>query len=102
MARKLNVGLSTITEHLAAKGFEIENNPNSKITLQQFNLLMKEFESSALDKKKRLVSPLVKSILTTSSSSQKIQLRKELKKKMKSSSLKILLLKKANLLKSRL
>jgi len=51
VARKLNVGLSTITEHLAAKGFEIENNPNSKITLQQFNLLMKEFESSALDKK---------------------------------------------------
>ncbi|MFN3403382.1 MAG: translation initiation factor IF-2 [Cytophagaceae bacterium] len=51
VARKLNVGLSTITEHLAAKGFEIENNPNSKISIQQFNLLMKEFESSALEKK---------------------------------------------------
>ena len=51
VARKLNVGLSTITDHLSAKGFEIENNPNSKITLEQFNMLMKEFESSVMDKK---------------------------------------------------
>jgi translation initiation factor IF-2 len=51
VARKLNVGLSTITDHLSAKGFEIENNPNSKITMEQFNMLMKEFESSVLDKK---------------------------------------------------
>lgn len=51
VARKLNVGLSTITDALSAKGFDIENNPNSKITLEQFNMLMKEFESSVLDKK---------------------------------------------------
>jgi translation initiation factor IF-2 len=51
VARKLNVGLSTITDHLSAKGFEIENNPNSKITMEQFNMLMKEFESSVMDKK---------------------------------------------------
>jgi translation initiation factor IF-2 len=51
VARKLNVGLSTITDHLSAKGFEIENNPNSKITEGQFDMLMKEFESSVLDKK---------------------------------------------------
>ncbi|HEX8548390.1 MAG TPA: translation initiation factor IF-2 [Cytophagaceae bacterium] len=51
VARKLNVGLSTIAEHLSAKGFEIEVNPNSKITTEQFSMLMKEFESSAMDKK---------------------------------------------------
>src|SRR5436190_22879376 len=51
VARKLNVGLSTITDHLSSKGFEIENNPNSKITMEQYNMLLKEFESSANEKK---------------------------------------------------
>jgi translation initiation factor IF-2 len=51
VARNLNVGLSTIAEHLTAKGFNIENNPNSKITVEQYNMLLKEFESSAIDKK---------------------------------------------------
>src|SRR6478735_9095112 len=51
VARKLNVGLSTITDHLSAKGFDIENNPNSKITLEQFDMLSKEFASSVMDKK---------------------------------------------------
>src|SRR3954466_1115592 len=51
VARNLNVGLSTIAEHLTAKGYNIENNPNSKITVEQYNMLLKEFESSASDKK---------------------------------------------------
>ncbi|WPP48400.1 translation initiation factor IF-2 [Catalinimonas niigatensis] len=50
VARKLNVGLATITEHLANKGFEVENKPNAKIPIEQFNMLAKEFASSALDK----------------------------------------------------
>ncbi|MDF9800210.1 translation initiation factor IF-2 [Catalinimonas alkaloidigena] len=50
VARKLNVGLSTITEHLANKGFEVDNKPNAKIPIEQFNMLAKEFASSALDK----------------------------------------------------
>jgi translation initiation factor IF-2 len=50
VARKLNVGLSTITEHLAGKGFEVENKPNAKIPLEQFNMLAKEFASSAMEK----------------------------------------------------
>jgi translation initiation factor IF-2 len=50
VARKLNVGISTIVESLAKKGFEVENNPNSKINLDQFNMLAKEFKSSALEK----------------------------------------------------
>jgi translation initiation factor IF-2 len=50
VARKLNVGTQTIAEHLANKGFDVENKPNSKISLEQYAMLEKEFKSSALDK----------------------------------------------------
>lgn len=50
IARKLNVGTSTIVESLAKRGFEVENNPNSKITMEQVAMLEKEFKSSALEK----------------------------------------------------
>ena len=49
-ARKLNVGHNTILEFLAKKGFEVENNPNAKLTPEQVTLLSKEFASSATDK----------------------------------------------------
>ncbi len=50
VARKLNVGMPTITSFLSAQGFSVESNPNSKVTMEQFRLLAREFESSALDK----------------------------------------------------
>src|SRR5690606_35291129 len=50
VARKLNVGSNTITDFLANKGFEVDSSPNSKITPEQYRMLAKEFESSALDK----------------------------------------------------
>ncbi len=50
IARKLNVGTATIVESMAKKGFEVENNPNSKISMEQVSMLEKEFKSSALDK----------------------------------------------------
>lgn len=50
VARKLNVGISTITDFLAKKGFEIESKPNTKISGEQFQMLSKEFASSAMDK----------------------------------------------------
>jgi translation initiation factor IF-2 len=50
IARKLNVGTATIVESMAKKGFEVENNPNSKISMEQVAMLEKEFKSSALDK----------------------------------------------------
>lgn len=50
-ARKLNVGHNTILDFLAKKGFEVENNPNAKLTPEQVNLLSKEFASSATEKK---------------------------------------------------
>jgi translation initiation factor IF-2 len=49
-ARKLNVGKDTILEFLSKKGHEVENNPNAKLTPEQFNLLSKEYASSATEK----------------------------------------------------
>lgn len=50
VARKLNIGKNTIVDFLASKGFEVEDNPNYKITPEQMNLLSREFADSALDK----------------------------------------------------
>ncbi len=49
-ARKVNVALPKVVDFLSAKGMPVENNPNAKITPEQFTMLLKEFESSALDK----------------------------------------------------
>ncbi|HSY61196.1 MAG TPA: translation initiation factor IF-2 [Cytophaga sp.] len=51
VAKKLNVGTSTIIDHLSAKGYDIENNPNAKITMDMYAFLSKEYESSAQVKK---------------------------------------------------
>jgi translation initiation factor IF-2 len=49
-ARKLNVGHNTILDFLTKKGFEVDNNPNAKLTPEQIALLSKEFASSATEK----------------------------------------------------
>ena len=49
-ARKLNVGHHTILDFLAKKGHEVENNPNAKLTPEQFAILSKEYASSATEK----------------------------------------------------
>lgn len=46
VSRELNVGKDTIIEFLSSKGHDIDNNPNAKINLEQFELLQKEFETS--------------------------------------------------------
>jgi translation initiation factor IF-2 len=40
------VGLSTLVEHLAKKGYEVENKPTAKITDQMYAELLKEFQKS--------------------------------------------------------
>jgi len=50
VARKLNVGRSTIVDFLSAKGFEVDSSPNSKINAEQYDMLAKEFASSASEK----------------------------------------------------
>src|SRR5882724_2972975 len=49
-SRKLNVGHNTILDFLAKKGFSVENNPNAKLTSEQFAMLAKEYASSASEK----------------------------------------------------
>ena len=41
----MNVGISTAVEFLKKKGFEVEENPNAKITDEQFDLLRQEFST---------------------------------------------------------
>ncbi|MBS1542866.1 MAG: translation initiation factor IF-2 [Bacteroidetes bacterium] len=49
-SRKLNVGHNTILDFLTKKGFTVENNPNAKLTAEQFAMLAKEYASSASEK----------------------------------------------------
>jgi translation initiation factor IF-2 len=49
-SRKLNVGHNTILEFLTKKGFAVDNNPNTKLTPEQYAMLAKEYASSASEK----------------------------------------------------
>jgi len=51
LAREFNVGISTIVDFLKKKGYDIDPNPNAKVTPEQYDLLVKEY-SSDLDVKK--------------------------------------------------
>lgn len=44
-AREFNVGLATIVDFLAKKGFEVSNSPNAKLTPEMYELLNQEFQS---------------------------------------------------------
>jgi len=46
VAKELNVGTSTIVEHLTKKGFEVENKPTAKISEEMYTDLLKEFQGS--------------------------------------------------------
>ena len=50
IARKFNIGRNTIVDFLAEKGFDIDRSPNAKIPSDQYELVAREFASSALDK----------------------------------------------------
>lgn len=43
VTRDLNVGIATVVDFLQKKGYEIEANPNTKITEEQYAALVKEF-----------------------------------------------------------
>ena len=48
VARILNVGITTIVDHLSAKGYKVESNPNTKINSDQIEFLAKDFKSEYL------------------------------------------------------
>ena len=45
VTRDLNVGITTAVEFLQKKGFTVEPNPNTKITDEQYQMLVKEFST---------------------------------------------------------
>ena len=45
VAKEFNIGLQTIVEFLSKKGHHIEVNPNTKITSEMYDLLLKEFST---------------------------------------------------------
>ena len=49
-AREFNVASKTIVDKLKNKGFEIEDSPNSKLTPEMYEILVKEFQGDKLDK----------------------------------------------------
>ncbi|MDR1455276.1 MAG: hypothetical protein LBJ01_06470, partial [Tannerella sp.] len=42
VTRDLNVGITTAVDFLRSKGYQVESNPNAKITDEQYTLLVKE------------------------------------------------------------
>ncbi len=52
IAKELNVGTTTIVDHLLKNGFEIENKPTAKITDDMYDVLVKEFQNSIAVKEK--------------------------------------------------
>ncbi len=51
VAGEFNVGINTIVDFLHKKGFEIEFNPNTKVTEEMYSLLEKEYKSDLTIKK---------------------------------------------------
>ena len=52
VAKELNVGISTIVDHLNSIGEDIGSNPNTKIGEDLYLILLKEFQSEKFEKEK--------------------------------------------------
>ena len=44
-ATELNVGISTLVEYLAKKGHQVETNPNTRLTAEQYDIVAAAFQS---------------------------------------------------------
>lgn len=62
VVKELNVGIQTLVEHLAKKGFTVENKPTTKITGEMYQVLLNAFQSDkkVKDDAKALIKPKVK------------------------------------------
>ena len=59
VAKILNKGLSSVASSLSAKGFKVEVNPNTKISIEQLEVLAKEYKSTELLNGTRRAEPSV-------------------------------------------
>ena len=49
-AKELNIGLSTVVEFLGKKGFKVEARPNTKLTDEMYDVLLKEYQGDKIVK----------------------------------------------------
>jgi len=52
VARELNVGISTIVDFLEERGTSVEANPNTKIDVDTYDILLQEFQSDQSTKER--------------------------------------------------
>lgn len=52
VAKEINVGTSTIVDHLKGRGFEIEDRATAKVTDEMYEVLLKDFQKSIAIKEK--------------------------------------------------
>lgn len=52
--RKLNVGINTVVEFLHKKGYTVEDNPNTRISDEQYALLVKEFGKDLAERDRQI------------------------------------------------
>jgi translation initiation factor IF-2 len=52
IAKELNVGISSLVDHLKDKGIEIESSPNTKVEEDVYNILLGEFVEAKIEKEK--------------------------------------------------
>jgi len=52
IAKELNVGISSLVDHLKSKGVDIESSPNTKVEEVNYNILLEEFADAKLEKAK--------------------------------------------------
>jgi translation initiation factor IF-2 len=55
VVKELNVGMQTLVEHLAKKGYSVEAKPTTKLSDEQYSVLLSDFQS---DKKNKEESKL--------------------------------------------
>lgn len=70
-AKKLNVGIQTIVEKLAAKGQRIENNPNAKLNFDHLQILSSEYKTQVL-LEEGMAKPTVEEVKTPTTPSSEI------------------------------
>ena len=58
--RKLNVGINTVVEFLHRNGFSVEDNPNTRISDEQYALLVKEFGKDLPEKDRNFAADRVR------------------------------------------
>ena len=49
-AKEFNLSIGTIVDHFKAKGMDIDNKPNTKLTEEQYSILTKEFQGDKSNK----------------------------------------------------